>query len=194
MIRELEFRITELERRLHNTIRICTVDSLDKDRVRVRDGSGLVTGPLHWVTRRAGHDRDWWAPEPGEQVVLLCPSGDPGLGVVLPGIYRDAFPAPADTPAIHRTLYRDGAMTEYDRNAHRWKAVIPGPVEITAAQVTIKGPLHVTGEIISDTSIEAPAITGSGSLSSPSILADGHEVARHDHECPHGGRTSELGD
>lgn len=155
MIRELEFRITELERRLHNTIRVCTVDSLDKDRVRVRDGSGLVTGPLPWVTRRAGHDRDWWAPEPGEQVVLLCPYGDPGLGVVLPGIYRDAFPAPADTPAIHQTTYQDGTVIAYDRAAHKLTARIAGDAEISANTLAILGAVNIIGDVNVTGSINA---------------------------------------
>ncbi len=155
---ELEYRVSELERRMNNMIRICTVEAVQGDRAVVRDGSGLKTGFLPWVTRRAGKDREWWAPEPDEQVVLLCPHGEPALGVILPSIYRDMFAAPASVRTVHRTIYDDGAVIEYDRAAHRLKADIPGTIEATAqnvivtAAVRVNGPLHVTQGITSDTS------------------------------------------
>lgn len=217
---ELLYRIAELERRLNNIVRVATVDMQSGDRVRVVDGSGLKTGMLPWLTRRAGNDRDWWAPESGEQVVLLCPSGDPALGVVLPSIYRASHPAPAEAATVHRIVYQDGAVTEYDRAAHKLEATIPGDIEATATgtitatagnriqgtapdiiftgAVQVNGTIHASNDITSDTAIGAPNITGNGivgtgSISAPSILADGDEVAHHDHECPQGGRTSELG-
>ncbi len=195
----IDYRVAELERKLGNIIRIATVVELNGDRVKVKDGN-LVTGFLPWVTRRAGKDRDWWAPEPGEQVVLLCPSGDPGLGIVLPSLYQDAFPAPADVPTIRRWIFSDGAVIEYDRAAHLLKAIIPGTIEamaedvIITANVRINGPLHVTEAITSDTSMAAPKVTGSRSVSAPSIKADGKEITGHDHACPNGGRTSILGE
>jgi phage baseplate assembly protein V len=53
---------------------------------------------------RAGQDRTWHAQEPGEQVVG--------------NVYRDAHPAPGDTGAISRTVFKDGAVLEYDRQQH----------------------------------------------------------------------------
>ena len=194
----IDYRVAELERKLGNIIRIATVEELNGDRVKVKDGN-LVTGFLPWVTRRAGKDRDWWAPEPGEQVVLLCPSGNPGLGVVLPALYQDSYPAPADVPTVRRWIFSDGAAIEYDREAHLLKAIIPGTIEaqaenvIITAGVRINGPLHVTKAITSDISIGAPAISG-GSVSAPSVKAGGKEVTEHDHACPNGGRTSILGE
>lgn len=195
----LEYRMAELERLIRNMIRIGTVKTLAGSRVVVQSGD-LVTAPLPWVTRRAGNDRDWWAPEPGEQVLLVCPCGDPALGVVIPAIYRDDFPEPGDGPSIHRTCYADTAVVEYDRAGHALSATIPGAIRATAPDITLTGPvridgtLHVTGAVTSDTSIGAPDMAANGSIAAPSVLAGGVEVTQHDHACPHGGRTSELGE
>ncbi|VFQ42469.1 phage baseplate assembly protein V [Desulfoluna butyratoxydans] len=156
MMTELEYRIAELERRLRSLLLVGTVQELDEKTARVRVASGgIVTDWLPWLTRRAGPDSQWWAPEPGEQVMLLCPCGDPALGVALPGIPRDAFPAPADVKTVHRTAYQDGAVTQYDREAHALSATIPGTMEGTCngdasltsgGKVTVKG----SGGIIHD--------------------------------------------
>lgn len=186
MTAQLEYRVAELERRMLGMIRVGIVKELIADRVTVKAGD-LVTGPLPWVTRRAGNDRDWWAPEPGEQVLLVCPCGDPALGVVIPAIYRDDFPAPGNGATVHRTVYKDGAVIEYDRVAHKLKANIPGVIEATALEIKLTGSVkiigqfQVTGKITSDTAIEAK-----------SIKADGTEVSHHNHTCPHGGTTSNL--
>ena len=63
----------------------CTVES-----------GGVVTGPLPWVAWRAGGLRVWAPPSVGEQCLVLSPEGDLGNGIVLPGLYCDAFPAPSD--------------------------------------------------------------------------------------------------
>ncbi len=116
MTESIEYRVTELERRLANLMRIGTVDQLDEAAARVRVKSGdLLTGWLPWLTRRAGEDRDWWAPEPGEQVLILSPDGDPAQGIVLPAIYRDAYPAPADSKNRRRIEFKDGGYAEYNR-------------------------------------------------------------------------------
>jgi len=197
MMHELELRVVELERLMGNMIQYGTIDVLSGHRASVRAGD-LVTDFLPWLTRRAGNDRDWWAPEPGEQVMLLCPCGDPALGLILPSVNRDAYPHPANTPTVHRTVYADSAVIEYDRDAHRLKAVIPGTIEATAkkvivtADVEINGRLDVTKEITSAKSVSAPALSGSQSVAAPSIKSGGKEVTRHNHACPHGGRTSNL--
>lgn len=109
----------ETSRRLANTVRLGRVVDLDEAhaRVKVQTGANTTTW-VPWTTGRAGPDRDWAAPEPGEQVLLLSPQGDLGQAVVVPGIYQDAHPAPADSADVRRTVYRDGTVHEYDRAAH----------------------------------------------------------------------------
>lgn len=129
----------DIERRLANLIRIGVVEELDTSaaRVRVRIGE-LLTAAIPWLTHRAGADRSWWAPEPGEQVVVLSPSGELAQAVVLPALYRSSAPAPADAATVHRVVYEDGTTIEYDRAAHKLKATVVGDVEVTAdGDVTI---------------------------------------------------------
>jgi len=109
----------ETERILANLIRVGVITELDdaKARVKVRTG-GIITDWLPWLTHRASEDRSWWAPEPGEQVIVLSPYGDQSQAVVIPAIYHTAYPAPADKRTIRRTIYQDGTVTEYDRENH----------------------------------------------------------------------------
>lgn len=121
----------ETERVLANVIRLGVIADLDEAsaRVRVRT-AGVVTDWLPWLTQRAGQDRTWWAPEPGEQVVVLSPYGDIGQGVVLPGIYQEAYAAPAGRRTVARTEWRDGGFVQYDREAHQYELHIPDTGEI----------------------------------------------------------------
>jgi len=95
---ERDFQATELDRRLANIVRLGTVEQADyaKARIRVRCGD-MLTGWLPWLTTRAGKDITWWAPDIGEQVVVLSPSGEPAQGVVLFAVYQNSSPQPERT-------------------------------------------------------------------------------------------------
>ncbi len=116
-------RIGELERRLANVVRPGKIAEADyaKARVKVKIGKNLTTW-LPWMTSRAGGDQSWHAPEVGEQVLVLSPAGDYAIGYVVPSVFQSAHPAPADAATVSRTLYADGAVLEYDREAHTMKA------------------------------------------------------------------------
>lgn len=116
MTDSVEYRLAELERRLDNLLRYGTVDQADYAAARVKVKSGeLVTGWIPWLTRRASNDIDWWAPEVGEQVLLLSPCGDPAQAVALPAIYQSAHPAPKSVETVRRIEFKDGGFAEYDR-------------------------------------------------------------------------------
>eukprot|EP01022_Parablepharisma_sp_SALTPOND_P026547 TRINITY_DN64377_c0_g1_i1.p2 TRINITY_DN64377_c0_g1~~TRINITY_DN64377_c0_g1_i1.p2 ORF type:complete len:337 (-),score=39.37 TRINITY_DN64377_c0_g1_i1:1793-2803(-) len=124
---DLSRAIADISRRLENTLRIGKICEADYGKARVRVESGEVTtGWLPWITTRAGHDISWWAPELGEQVMVLSPGGDLAQGVVLPAIYQTASPACADRPTLGRHIYEDGAIIEYDKAAHRLYGYVPG--------------------------------------------------------------------
>lgn len=133
--------ITDLLRRVTNVLRYGRVHSADYPAARLRvivgqedDGTNhIVTDWIPWLTLRAAADREWWAPEVGEAVLLLSPGGELTTAVALPAIFSDAHPVPADRETVHRTVYADGAVVEYDRAAHRLRAAIPGDIEATAA-------------------------------------------------------------
>lgn len=141
-LQELHYEITDLHRRVANLIRPGKVADADyaKARVRVRIGD-LVTAPLRWLTHRAGGDVTWWAPEVGEQVLVLSPSGALAQGWVLPGGFGAAAPAPAASPDIHAVQYGDGFKIVHDRAARRtvldaWDS--QGTVEIRAKNIILK--------------------------------------------------------
>ena len=78
MMGDLELRVAELERRLVNVVRHATVTTADYENgwVQVSDDD-WTSGWLPWFTSRAaGGEVTWSAPEIGERVTVLCPSGD----------------------------------------------------------------------------------------------------------------------
>ncbi len=157
-----EFRLVELARRLANVVRpgvVAEADySLARARVKYGEPDEAITDWLPWLAGRAGGDAAWWAPEIGEQVVLLAPSGDLANAVVLGSLYSDAQPAPSTDPGKHLVRYSDGAEIEYDREAHRLRAVLPagGAAEITAPDgVTITGDVTVEGGVDASGNVES---------------------------------------
>ncbi len=146
------FGTAEMARRLDGMISIGRIVEVRADTAEAKAEIGdLRTAWLPWMAHQAGQDRTWWVPEIGSQVVIVAPSGNIDQGVILSGaLYSDANPAPADTATVHRTIYADGAVIEYDRAAHRLTAVLPagGEIDLTApGGVTINGDLVVTGDV-----------------------------------------------
>ena len=129
---EQQWALVELERRLSNLVRVGVVHEADYDQERLRvrydetpDGTPVVTTWLPWAAQRAGPDGEWWAPEQGEQVVLLSPSGDLGQALVLASLTQMTFPPLEKVPTRHTRRYADGATIVYDREAHRLEATLP---------------------------------------------------------------------
>lgn len=145
----MSFELLELDRRLANLIRIGEVCALDAAAALVQVDLGeQVTDWLPWVTGRAGGNRTWHAPEVGEQVLVLSPSGELNQGVVLPALYQDAHPANAATPDIERTTYADGSVVEYDRAAHRLTVNAgTGSVVVNCATATVNGDVQINGTL-----------------------------------------------
>lgn len=142
------FDLIELARRLANVVRAGTVASVDAENYRVRvrydtddDGNAILTAPIPWLVVRAGGDRTWWAPEVGEQVVLLSPSGEITEAFALPALYSDARPAPSADVDKRVEQHADGALFEYDREAHVYKIVLPAGsrVQISAGTIVLRG-------------------------------------------------------
>ena len=169
------YQLSEMDRRLANLIRWGTIEAADYEaaRVRVRCGA-VVTDWLPWVTARAGGDVSWWAPEVGEQVLILSPSGETGQGVALVGVFQAAHPAPANTPDVARMVFKDGAVIEYDRAAHTLAATIPGDVSVQATgSIDAKAGKNATIEAGSRVFLTAPQIVVEGTLTT----AGGHDDA-----------------
>lgn len=142
--------ISEILRLLSNLIRIGTVFAVDLNarpaKVRVSSG-GLQTDWLQWREARAGSTTTWNPPTMGEQVVILCPGGDPAAGIVLAGLNSDDTPAPSDSPDKHVTQYPDGARIVYDHKT---------------GELTATGIKSVMAEVSEEITIDCPEITLNG--------------------------------
>ena len=155
-------RIGELERRLSNTIRPGTVLEADYAKARIRVTMGDNTSAwLPWLTSRAGEDRTWHAPEVGEQVIVIAPGGELSAGYVMPGgVYKNDYPANADKAEISRTTYKDGAILEYDREAHTHLLQLPegsATVKVGDDAQTEITPSKITAKVGSDSKTEITA-------------------------------------
>lgn len=140
--------LTDAERRLSNMIFMATIAKLDAKVARVRIKAGAIYSDwIPYMTLRAGPDRTWHAPEPGEQVLVAAPGGDINQAVVLGAVYQEAFPQPADDEDISRTIFKDKTVLEYDRKKHHWLLDMRannGKVEIrTGSTQVIIGPSNV---------------------------------------------------
>lgn len=185
MLTNLLQRLTELERRLANLLIIGTISDTNYEDAVVKVTSGqLETGWLHWLTSRAAHDVDYWAPEINEQVLVLCPGGDPELGLVLPAIYQQQFACPDTDPNIRRVRFADGADLSYDRAAHVLNIILPegASMALIAKQgIMITGDTKITGKLsVTDDIHSAKNITDQ----TRSMAADRDIYNTHDH--PHG--------
>jgi phage baseplate assembly protein V len=169
-----DFETTELDRRISNLIKFGTVQAADYVNATVRIKAGdILTDWLPWQTQRAGGNISWHAPEIGEQVVVLSPSGELNQGVVLIGLYQSLKPPAVATPNIHQIVYSDGAIVEYDRHMHHLKAVLPDGATMA---VRATGGMTIIGDI-----------TLTGTLTaSVDVIANG--ISLHNHK--HGGVTA----
>ena len=176
-----------LARLIENLIRLGTIAAVDHGsltdqrpaRVRVQSGE-LLTGWLPWLTLRAGSSREWDPPTLGEQVLLLSPSGQTTQGIVLCGLFSQLLPANGDRADLHRRSYPDGAVIEYDSQAHRLSAVLPqgGVTQLTSTGgITIVGPITHQGDY---TQTGNQKVTGQVTVSQD-VVAAGISLVKHTH-------------
>ncbi|AOT09342.1 phage baseplate assembly protein V [Pseudoalteromonas luteoviolacea] len=147
-----ELAASDMQHRFAKLISIGTVEEVDYDlaRVKVRIGEWL-TAKLPWLTNQAAQDMTWQAPEVGEQVLVLAPSGDMAQGIVLGSLYANGHEqphfkmnhvvdatseggalvqalsaiAPESREHVQRTHYQDGAIVQYDRENHAYDIFVP---------------------------------------------------------------------
>lgn len=156
------YRITELERRVSNILRVGKISSVDYAAARCRVSIGeLLTDPLPFIASRAGEDRTWHPPTVGEQVVVLSPFGELNVGIVLTGIYSSAGTAPATDENLDQTTYSDGTTVKYDRALH--SLTIDLPTASSAVSLTVNGnaTISVTGNALVEADGNATVSAGS---------------------------------
>ena len=148
--------LNEITRLLLNLIRKGSVKEVDHAAKKCRISTGdSDTNWIPWITLRAGATRTWSPPTVGEQVLLFCPGGDAADGVALCGIYSDNGTAPSESPSLHVVQFPDGAVIQYDHQAHALSVNLPGgtiSIESTGG-VTINasgGNVVVNGDVVAD--------------------------------------------
>ncbi len=165
----------DLLRRLENLLRPGTIHSTDVASSRVRVLSGeLLSDWLPWFERRAGDVRSWCPPSAGEQCLLLCPGGEMAAGMVLVGLFSDNIAAPASSASLHRTSYPDGAVIEYDHQAHALVTSLPGggTASISApGGVTVNTDSSVIVHAAGSVTIDSPTTTITGSCTVQGLLS-----------------------
>lgn len=176
----------DIQRLIGDVVRFGVIASVDLAQATCRVAIGdITTTDLPWLTRRAGKTRTWSAPSVGEQCILLCAEGDTEAGIVLPGVFSDAMPAPSSA-AVELIQFEDGAVISYDPAAHQLTATLPdggkaaltatGGVSITG-DVTITGKINVSGNATfgADASISGKATAGTD------VVGGGISLKNHKH-------------
>ncbi|UTO29336.1 phage baseplate assembly protein V [Bartonella harrusi] len=114
MLERRDKDITDLKRRLANMVMVGTISHIDHKNARYRVKSGnLISDWIPDTQARAGKTCSYEGRDVGEQVVVVASSGDLAQGVIVGSIHTDAHQA-ADKGNIHRTIYPDGTILEYD--------------------------------------------------------------------------------
>jgi phage baseplate assembly protein V len=91
---EIETENEQLRLRLDNIFREGRVTKIDEATGKAEvDMNGLKSDALD-ISHRSGAIREWNPPAVGERVLVANPSGEPGMGIVLPGGYSDEFAQP----------------------------------------------------------------------------------------------------
>jgi len=177
MIIEVLQRLERIEAMLHNMLMLGAVVATDYANARIQVRMGDLTTPMiPWLTQRASHDVTWDAPEIGEQVMVLSPSGDFANAIALPALYQTMHAANGSTADQQTRTYSDGAVIEYDRAAHHLKAVLPAgsSSELISDTIHFKGVLTLDGDFIHNgNETKTGAQTVSGAVTAAAMTASG---------------------
>ena len=171
----MSFELSEVDRQLSGMILPGTVAAVDAGNARVRvESDGWVSGWLPWQAQAAGAARHWRVPSIGEQVVMLCPSGDPAQGFALTGFYTTGHGYDS-RPDVVAWQMPDGGKIEYD---------------FASSAVLVDGCKTVTVKSASVT-IDAPETTITGNVTIGGALSQGSEGGG---DASFGGSVSARGD
>jgi phage baseplate assembly protein V len=121
-IAQLLRRVEELERRVRRTVYQGTVTDVDKSKRMVRVDDGLAdadadphkTDWLYWTELAgsgSGSLKSKTLPVVGQAVTVICPSGTPESGIVIPGHFTDDNTEPDSDDDDYVRMNGDGAVS-----------------------------------------------------------------------------------
>ena len=154
-----------LEDQLMKLVQIGTVRSTTGGSAVV-DFGGADSAELAAGAQRMGGVKVWAPLAAGEQVLVLCPGGDPALGVIVCSLPSDSNAAPSDDPAGYRAEFPDGTVVEHAGGVTTiecsGKVLVNAPlVEVPDGDV-VAGGISLRNHTHTDT-----AGTGAGETSGP---------------------------
>lgn len=168
-------RTADPEQLTGELIQLGTVASVDHGAATCTVEIGdLTTGNLPWLAWRAGRVRIWSPPSFGEQCAVLSPEGDLANGLVLPGLWSDANPAPSSDPDLFLIVFDDGAEISYHFATHKLTVTLPagGMADVTApGGLTINADVTINGNVMIDGKAEA----------SEDVIGGGISLKNHKH-------------
>lgn len=172
--------LEDLEHRLGDLLRLGTIAEVDARAATCRVTTGeITTGPLPWLAPRAGGVAVWSPPHVGEQCLLLCPEGDALCGLVLVGLFSNAFPPPSNDRDQVLMQFPDGAQLRYHHGDHRLEAILPsgGTAHVKAdGGLTIEGDVTITGNVtIAGDATASGTVTGQTDVVGGGISLKGHK-------------------
>ena len=143
---------SELTRLLHNVLAFGTIADVDHATVQVRlDINGRLSAWLPAPAVITQNYRGSFHLRIGTQVLVACPSGDPGNAVIVAVLYSDSLPTPSTDGGIDVVQWNDGTRVDYDAKHHRMSLSTVGDLAIKAA-----GSIHLQSN--GDLWIDAPKV------------------------------------
>lgn len=135
--KELQERITELERRMSNMLFYGVVIEAKENKVKVAQGD-LVTGWIPVFQPAAGTDESVFVPiEKGEMVCVVCPNGSIENGAAIRGMNYNGNKIPTTSDQEFVIKLKNGNTIKFDKSSNKIQISVTGDAEISAANVTI---------------------------------------------------------
>ncbi len=186
LLQDLIFRVSELERRLNNTIVEGVIAEVQASPYRVKvdygtDEKPLLTGWLQVAVPRAAEAIVWWALEVGESVMVISPNGNMEQGTVYPATYSSDFMAPDNNLKKLVILFDDKSYFIYDKENKTMEVHTDESVKWTTKTFTLEAEnFNVKAETRIDGNVQTTkdvTITGKSTASdhlSSGISGKGH--------------------
>ncbi|NVK42111.1 MAG: phage baseplate assembly protein V [Oceanospirillaceae bacterium] len=154
---ELERRLKEVEEKLNKLFQLAIIKEIKEDgtAVCILADDESETAPLPWMVRHAGETIEWWAPEPGEQVLILNLSGFINLSLIVPAFYSKDHPAPETDPNIRTLICSDGTSISHNMAESTINIETPCAVTVNAEGDATIAAANVTVTSDGDATVEA---------------------------------------
>jgi len=145
LLKELQERISLLEERLNNLVKVGRVVSVNPKkataRVEFEDRDKTISWEIPVLHNHTHSDKTYWMPRIGELVYVITPSLGDGLGVIIGSSYNSQDPPPESDGNIVKILFEDGTTIQYDKSNHKLYIHSVGDIEIVSdTHIVMKAP------------------------------------------------------